>query len=264
MTPEGLLMRFTEEAIRSGFKEHGRIYHDVKGWKIPDHIRWWRQGAVAFEQKRFDEYAKLHKALRGYWQVFRGFTGRPWDARRTFDELSSLDTAYRSRRLSSLEDADVPACSRILDSMRLIKPNRHGPSVVAISKVLHFWNPRLFIVVDDAVMWRWVLAHGWLRRPIKRTHARIASSIGRAGATYPKGACDLHTYLAILRWGADVVRTNPEICPQFVRHVNAHRDNEPLDIPVETYEAAALEWLLLGLTEVPPPGVTIADEDVGS
>lgn len=249
-------MRFSERVIDEAFKAHCRVYG--KKWKVPEHIGWWRNATKAFDHGLFDEFSTLYGALRGNWQAFRGASGSSWDERRTFEALTGLDPAWRSRSLASLTDDDAQPCFELLQTMKEIKPLKSGgASVVAISKVLHFWNPRLFIIVDDGVMWRWVFSHGWLKRQVRSRHETIAPLIGRPGKKLATSPCDLHTYLAILHWGADVIRNNPEICPRFARHLERHKGKQPLDIPIDTYEAAALEWLLVGVVELPPKGVEV-------
>ena len=72
----------------------------------------------------------------------------------------------------------------------------------------------------------------------------------------PGAACDLLSYLAILRWSADVIRANSVIADCFAEHVKQHAGKAANDLPLAHYEAAAIEWLLLGLTELPPAGVS--------
>jgi hypothetical protein len=169
-----------------------------------------------------------------------------------------LDGDWRYKLLSSLEDHDVAPCWRILESMRGIKQTQGG-SIVAISKFLHFWNPRLFVIVDDAVMWKWVLRHHWVREGWKATRKRVETLMD---IRVPIGeSCDLVSYLAVLRWCAELMRINPEIMTCFTQHVRAYAECAAMSVTLESYEAVAIEWLLLGLVELPPAGVVRGSEE---
>lgn len=252
-------MQLTRQIIEAAFQMHGQVYNDQKLWNIPYHVRCWERANAAFDQELPEEFEWIYVELKNHWQAFRNARSTPWTALRTFDQLRSLDHGWRHKPLHEFRDEDLPQCWRILDSMSGIKPLKYGPSVVAISKFLHFWNPRLFVIVDDAVIWKWVFAHRWLWRPVERMRDHIVEQIGQSRVASTYGACDLVSYLAILRWSADVIRLNPDVGPCFDAHLKQHCPDQTICLPLETYEAAAMEWLLLGLVEVPPPGVQCSD-----
>jgi hypothetical protein len=62
-------------------------------------------------------------------------------------------------------------------------------------------------------------------------------------------------YLAVLVWGGRVLRDNPGVCSAFANYVE--RNCKGPVVKLREYEGAALEWLLLGLVELPPAGLTI-------
>ncbi|HED53172.1 MAG TPA: hypothetical protein ENJ00_03105 [Phycisphaerales bacterium] len=70
-------------------------------------------------------------------------------------------------------------------------------------------------------------------------------------------SCDLLSYMAVLTWAGGVFRQNPAITPLFAEYVRGVEHDRPIDFPLDDYEAAAVEWLLLGLAELPPPGVEL-------
>jgi len=65
---------------------------------------------------------------------------------------------------------------------------------------------------------------------------------------------ELSRYFATLVWGGGVLRMNPPIPRSFASYIRGAHPECPA-LPLETFEAAALEWLLLGLVDVPPAGV---------
>ena len=233
------------------------VYGVAKNGRIPYHLECWSHARAAFDGSSFGDFEHIYRELKNRWQVFRGASGEPWSPSQTFDHLRSLPPEWRDCRLSQLTDDGLAGCWEIIRSIVDIKPMRHAPSVVAISKFLHFWNPRLFVIVDDAFMWRWVFTHQWLKRPIREMRERIQVLLPQTRCPPASGACDLLSYLSIVRWSADVVRANPEIGLLFTEHVRGRANGATIDLSLDTYEAAAMEWLLLGLVEMPPEGVTI-------
>ena len=103
-------------------------------------------------------------------------------------------------------------------------------------------------------MWQWVFGHRWLRLQMLPTRDRIQRALGVSGR--PQGRCDALTYLAILRWSADLIRTNPDILAEFANHVRNYATGE-IDFALEPLEAVAVEWLLMGLVSLPPAGVIL-------
>ena len=145
-------MQLTTDAICQAWQMHARVYARERGWEIDDHIKCWRWAHRAFERASRADFADLYDHLRRYWLVFRGSKHTPWTPDQTFNHLAGLDQRYHTLRLSQLASGgDLEGCWTVIRSMSGIKPTK-SPSVVAISKFLHFWNPRLFVIVDDAVM----------------------------------------------------------------------------------------------------------------
>lgn len=249
-------MLLTDSIVRRAFEAHGTVYASGKVWAVPYHVECWSHAHKAFEQKSSEAFEWIYDQLRRYWQVFRRAGGSPWSPGEAFDRLSSLDGSLRTRRLTELEDRDLQACWATLQSVSTIKPTR-APSVVAISKFLHFWNPRLFVIVDDAVMWQRVLSRSWLRSQLMQEQHRLREVLPEARCPNADPSCDLLSYLAVITLGRKVMRANPNVLSGFVAYVRTHRDDATIDFPLESYEAAAFEWLLLGLAEVPPEGVSL-------
>jgi len=249
-------IRLTEASIRQAFEQHAQTYNSGRrAWDIGYHVDCWATAAEAFGSNSFAAFERLYRELKGHWQAFRGGGQPAWSASRTWAELRDLPQYLNDTLLSQFRREDAAECWEVLQRISQIKQNRDGPSVVAISKFLHFWNPRLFVIVDRGVMWQYVLAHRWLWRPIDDVRTDLAERLGVERAPIGE-ACDLLSYAAVLLWGGEVMRANPAIGTQFADHVRRHAGRREAGLPLETYEGAALEWLLLGLVEIAPAGVS--------
>ncbi len=251
------VMGVSQPTIDAAFERHRQRYaqRPRRAWDIPHHIECWRRAHRAFAEGAFDDFQWLYEGLKGYWQVFRGSKGKPWSARQVYDHLIKLDKEFRRKRLSRLTVADAEPLMRLLGSMSGIKRTKDGASVMALSKFLHFWNPRLFVIVDRAYIWNWVFAHSWLGDQVAAVRQLIAGP--GAGAMNANGACDLTSYAAILLWSGALIMQNPGILPAFADYVAAHAAGTTLPSGLDEYEAPAVEWFLLGLVELSPGGVSL-------
>jgi hypothetical protein len=252
-------MKLTDEAVDRALAKHREVYGHARLWEIGYHVQCWDWAHHAFEENSREGFEMLYTELRNRWQVFRSPDFRAPRAEKLRRLLNSLDNdlkAMRLRHLSEPEDNDFAALWRTLCACAEIKLNKDGPSVMAVSKFLHFWNPRLFVIVDDAVVWNYVFNHQWLWSEIERTKTELA--VPADNASYFAGR--LGSYLAILAWGGRFLRENPELTSKFATYV-VQEAGDKADIaralPLQSYDGAALEWLLLGLVEVPPEGVTL-------
>ena len=244
------------DTIRGAFDQHREFYAEGNPeWSISHHVGMWHTAQKAFDGPSFPDFEKLYNILKNHWQVFRGGV-ESWPENKLFDALGACDKSLCSRKLSSISDEDVPAIWALLQSIKDLKVNKHRPSVVAVSKFLHFWNPRLFVIVDDQVIWKWVLAHKWLRDGVNSVRSQTDQQIFGKDLKHNDGACDLSTYLAILVWAGNVLRANPAIVPEFERCVRATIEEQTISLDLFDYEAPAIEWFLLGVVELPPRGVS--------
>ena len=71
--------------------------------------------------------------------------------------LRATATKAATKRLSELNLDDCGWLFQLVNDVADIKRVNGEPSIMAISKVLHFFNPRLFVIVDQAMVWDWVL-----------------------------------------------------------------------------------------------------------
>jgi hypothetical protein len=249
-------MRIDDPTVQAAFEQHYQRYV-VRGraWGIDNHVKLWETASRAFGQCSRDDFEKVYDELRRSWQVFRGSRSH-WKEDEAFDALARYDPRLAALRLSCVGKDDWPAIWERIQSVREIKTTKAGPSVVAVSKFLHFWNPRLFMIVDDAVVWKWVFAHDWLRAEVQRTRKETDRLLPDEERTHDDWACDLPTYFAVVVWASQLVQDNPSILREFVKYIE-QCTTVPFSHEVAEYEAAAVEWFLLGLVALRPAGVTI-------
>jgi hypothetical protein len=240
-----------DAAFDSFIKQYGTLKR--KAWDIKVHVDMYVLSESAFAgDGQPDKFSTIYGNLDGYWQALRPRPRGTWDADTTYRNLRELNPDVRLKRLSALGTADWPGVWDCIYRMRNLKPNKSGASVVAISKFLHFWNPRLFVIVDVAMMANWVLGHRWLAAQLPK----IEDLTPFPGAEEKRNA-PLVWYLTVLQWTSTLVQENPHILTAFTRTVAARVGQDKLPKGIDAFDAPAVEWFLLGLVELPPAGVQL-------
>ncbi len=147
------------EMTRKALARYARFASD-KGWPISEKLALYREAITAFastadERTRRASHGEVYWSLRSWWKV--GRRGTLWDAATVFDVLTGqCQECSRGSGLdvTGLEDDQhrqtVVAC---LETVRGLKRLRSGHyPVMAVSKNLHFYNPRLFVIYDNEVV----------------------------------------------------------------------------------------------------------------
>ena len=237
------VMTVTRQVIDAAFEMHYRKHaaRTRRAWPIRNHVECWQRAHRAFSNESFDDFVWLYEELRRYWQLFRRSEAH-WSADEAYEVLTGLNAACRHKRLSEVRAQDALPIRAALEAMAGVKTTSSGPSIMAISKFLHFWNPRLFVIVDTARMWDGVFSHSWIWEQVSGSPKR--------------GPCNTESYVTILLWAARLARANPSITAAFAQYVSGDSGGCELPSDLKEYDAAAVEWFLLGLVELPPAGVS--------
>jgi len=254
-----MTMRLSETAIDAAFESHANAYGSERDWSIKGHMECWKRARNAFESGSDDDFSWLYDELRNNWQVFRSRNFVAPTSKKVRRILDSLPESLRNQRLHDFAEPTSAMLEELWNALTTaaeIKQNKDGPSLVAVSKFLHFWNPRLFVIADREVVWEWVLGHCWLQEQVEQVRRELEPSLPTAIRKHQYFSTDLMKYLAVLVWGGRVLRDNPSVCGAFATYVE-RQNKGPVDLNLREYEGAALEWLLLGLVELPPEGIII-------
>jgi hypothetical protein len=108
--------------------------------------------------RAFRAFVEIYDELKGSnWQVFRPFSPeRCWSSQQIFEtihrEFSEFSWRGPINLLTFPTSGDRHRLQSSLSKMRGIKPNRGYPHMT-VSKFLHFYNPGLFPIYDNAVIW---------------------------------------------------------------------------------------------------------------
>lgn len=254
-----MTMRLSETVINAAFESHATRYARDKLWSIPYHIECWTYARDAFDGGSESAFGKLYDELRTRWQVFRSQNYNAQTPEKIQQIMAALPAELRHRRLSEFAEPTPAMLDQLwcaITTASDIKQNKDGPSLVALTKFLHFWNPRLFVIADREVVWNWVLRHRWIWTQVEHVRSEIEVVLSPAVRKHHYYSTELAKYLAVLVWGGRVLRDNPSVCSAFASYVERNCKG-PVDLKLREYEGAALEWLLLGFVELPPEGIII-------
>jgi hypothetical protein len=201
------------------------------------------------EDQRRESFDGIYKALRGGWGVFR--TSRPlgyWLSDRTFSALLGLQTTYgRSSGLTLLNLEQVESRRAIihcLQKMSGLKPlTDGGTSIMAVSKFLHFFNPRLFPIWDTGVIQNQVL----------RTFVSDWTIPAWAGG--PKVDLPTRQYLGYVLLANRVMRQEPQVVMRklvdwVARQAGVEGDSKALPPGLHNYYSTAFEFIAIGASEI--------------
>lgn len=248
-------MRIGKHIAERAYLEFGRKYgrrEKATPWDVPAHAELWRYGRQAIQNNDTASFNSLQKELRSYWSIGRGRNQKELEASAIHQVLLNVPSEFHTLRLSELSHAHMRRLYDAVVAASQIKQNKDGASVMAMSKYLHFLNPRLFVIVDREMIWSYVLNHDYLWHPILEMRENLRPIIPDAEPERRDGACDLFSYVAILDWCGELLRVNPELPDIFLNFVHKCCGEKPFPKDTKEYDAAAVEWLLLGLVEIPP------------
>jgi hypothetical protein len=216
----------------------------------PEWLKGWKQQGemyVAAEQafgqgQGVDRFKDVYVALKS-WKIARRGVVR--DPKWVWNRLVCINPALAHQGLSRVRSSDWELIVDAVDSMKDVKTGKK-PSLMAMSKFLHFFNPRLFVICDREVVDEFVFGHQWLRK--LRDEAGVRA-FDQDGIVIPEW---MRSYMSLLALAAEVLCTNPGIMRAFADWVTRISGTESHPREVASFEATAIERFLIGLAELPP------------
>jgi hypothetical protein len=229
------------------------------GWPIAESkLDLYRRAVVAFsgtddEATRRASHEDVYGHLRSYWGVARN--GTLWEAPKVFDMLTNQCRACS--RISGLilvtlaDEQQQRAVVTCLKAMRGLKRFRSGNyPIMAVSKNLHFFNQRLWVIYDNEIVVKKV--YRVFRRDWNSFYEGIATDPGDAGIRF---------YLAYLLWASHMIRNSHErlmddFADWFVESARQEgRDAEDFRDELRLSFATAFEFVVIGAAHLEAAGV---------
>jgi len=224
-----------------------------KAWSIAQSkLKLYRDALIAFAGTANDgtkraSHEKIFGQLRSSWGLGRNGT-ELWQAAIVFDVLTNhCHPCSRSSRLTlaTLEDEpDQKVVLGCLKSMRGLKKLRSGNyPVMAVSKNLHFFNPRLFVIYDNDVIL------GRVYRVFKEDWIACYRRFRPTADEW------LNFYVAYLLWASHMVRKSHErlmedFADWFIQTVSDEADAQDFRNELRLSYATAFEFIVIGAAQL--------------
>jgi len=239
--------------IEAALRRYGQLAKN-RAWRVTSKARLYVLSASAFDlsSPRLADFVKIYEELRRFWQVLRG--GTAWPPEKVFDVLLSDHCTPCGRdRLNLLRVGDsgtLDALWNCLTVMSKVKSLQGGGiSPMAVSKFLHFFNPRLFPIYDRAVVRDKAFPHfsSKINESKKRWHDGVAAFVDE-----PLFKLGLGDYLHYLLWAADCfaaidARATMQVFAQcFAAMLEAEGSDALMPPNIELNYANAFEFAMIG------------------
>jgi hypothetical protein len=188
-------------------------------WSVSSKMDLYGASRTAFDPRASPEqgflaFKTIYDTLRGYWQVFRtskrDSDESPWTATDIFERIRKefvgfgWDDPVQLPNLLASGKHQTLMLSML--EMRGIKAHKDFPTMT-VSKFLHFYNPGLFPIYDNEVVWNRVF-----KRFKQPDYNDFCASVNLA--TNADGAAFLRNYMC---WGSSLLSSaHARFMPMFV------------------------------------------------
>lgn len=221
-----------------------------KRWPIDEKIRLYLAGNVAFNplkgpSKGYKSFNEIYDSLKKYWQVFRNDSSH-WRSKKVFDVLTkNCNRCSRNSNISliNLNEEKKQIIAECLTKIKGIKTLRSGEtSTMAISKFLHFFNPRLFPIYDNEI--------------IKKS---VLKKFGTDWKSFRKDVCKknidrgIQEYFCYVLWASNILKQNHnDVMNKFVKWFPKQVEDKHIKLPrdLSKYYATAFEFIIIGAAEL--------------
>jgi hypothetical protein len=226
--------------------------YEVDSWVNEEFLNLYDASWRAFDpslsaDEAYRSFERVYVRLISYFQIFRPQSPADcWPPPQIFETIKREFPEFSWRRTLNLSNFPKSGTGLRLESwlskMQGIKPKKQYP-IMAVSKFLHFYNPRLFPIYDNKMIWEKVLYVRFKRDYLEFCHAeRIPNRI----AINEDTATFLHYYMVLASSLLSVAHENfihifVEWLGDICGSVLAKRE-----LDVTTLYAAAFEFTVIG------------------
>lgn len=223
-------------------------------WSVEHRLDLYRSAKIAFDMDvpkavKQEAFRHSYDSLRSGWQVFRPKSSEEcWSSDQIYaalaDGCQNCSRKSNSTLATLTEQNSCTSIERCLTSLGRMKPTEHYPAVypwMAVSKFLHFFNPRLFPIYDTAFMWDKVI-NGAFKPDYLDFCSRRSFHPREDTARFN---------LQYTLWAAETIQNADVECMTtfaewFSAQIKEKPDTEGILVDVETYYAAAFEMISIG------------------
>jgi hypothetical protein len=234
--------------------EYGKFAR-AKGWDIEEKMRLYEASTRAFDPNKPDSkaFGEIHDILR-CWQVFRGtVVSTCWSQQEIFDGIRRGFAEFAWGDPIALPNFARSGKQEVLLSslvkMGALKPNVGYP-VMAVSKFLHAYNPSLFPIYDNEVIWE---------KMFKRFKNEFKEFCWTSKLVYDVGFTPLFLRNYISWASSIVVSAHPRFMETFVDWLSKQLGGQsPRNFDALRLYATAFEFTAIGAAEAEQSSIRAA------
>ena len=257
---------FTPEGQLSALEEYAR-FAGAKDWTIGEKMEMYRASRTAFDpavpyEEAFKAFRdKIYKQL-SKWQWYRPSSlGACWTPQEIFETIRTEFAEFAWGGpvvLSNLAGSGKgEALLASLLTMKEIKPNTDYPTM-AVSKFLHPYNPALFPIYDNAVIWGKVLG-----KCFRKEFDQFCSMSNLPYSATKDSAELLRSYMC---WAGSLVASAPNFMDIFVdwlgKQPSGEATKERKFEPSSLY-STAFEFTIIGAAKLRCPHLFVDNSKTG-
>lgn len=232
---------FNSKEIKKTFAAHSSFIIPKPEWHYKNRLKLYALADIAFggpSEMRAQAFYDLFTHLSAKWQLIR--PAKHFMAWQDIYTLLTKDclSCSKSNQINLTNIHTYPEAKgqilKCLITLRNIKTlPLKTPSIMAISKLLHFYNPKLFPIYDGKFVERGIL--------------KTFSADWKNFTTYPKiSDLNLQKYLKYIYFGNHLIKgQNKLIKREFRKHLKTHAVDLYSD-KLQNYYSLSFEFLALG------------------
>ena len=220
-----------------------------RGWSVGHKLEMYGYAKRAFnpvlsEMERRTAFHSIYENLRRGWRVFRN-ARTYWSADQVFDALiHSCQLSARTGGMDLTALASSPTmragllhCLGQLSDLKEIREYPH----MAVSKFTHFFNPRLFPIYDNELIWKQVCCSCF--------KADYQDLCARTGIQFYETTVSFNVSYTV--WASEMIQSaDPSFMPDFAEwfgeQVAGQPDPENVLSEIHQYYSTAFEFVALG------------------
>lgn len=149
---------FTKKKVKKALESYQKSI--VDSWPIDYKLELYTKAKISFDSKtkeseKMFRFNELFENLVGNWQIFRPISKEKcWEPEKIFNFLShELNEFGRNKDLLNIKEDELARLKLMLEKMHSLKPLKDNNfPTMAVTKILHFYNPKLFPIYDSKVI----------------------------------------------------------------------------------------------------------------
>lgn len=234
------------------YKQALSKYYEItikRDWGVDYKLDLYNYAKIAFgsselEKNKRESFYKIYEALKKWWGVFRNAKKGHWSSDEIYSALKKYCIEYSRFNSIKLISNNLPEETKglveALIQLKDLKPSSDYPWM-PVAKFTHFYNPKLFPIYDNEVIWKQVM-NGVFKFDYKQWC--------KQNAVNPNGP-GVYFSVNYILWAGEIIRQADDgfmnyFSDWFKSAIGRHRDPQNVLSDIGEYYATAFEFVAIG------------------